>query len=144
MARNASIIEEEEGIRPTVSNSDDERGDFGSESEDEGGGRKRKARKSGGSSKVKKVLVMKDSGQTDGERRELRHDQRELQKRIETMGDEIKDINSEAFDTVRKNNNSLWKKVFFVREAVLDGENMEMIGSRVIRQVDALIQVIIK
>lgn len=131
--------EEDEGIKPSVSKSDDEH--ECASTDDEGNGRKRKAKSLNSNSKKNKVRVMNESGQTDSERRHLRQEQRDLQKRIAEMGDEIKNINSDAFEALREENNTLWRNVHFVREAVLDGENMENIGARVIHQVDALIQV---
>lgn len=90
----------------------------------------------------KKVRVMGDSGQTDAERRELRNKQRSLQKSItEEVGDSMEDPNSGAFETVRAANNELWDHVRYAREAVLDGENLDLISSRAARQVDRLLQV---
>ena len=140
MARNTSNAEEDEVVKPAVSNSDDEHGDCAS-SDDEAGGRKRKAKANSSNSKVKKVRMMNESGQTDCERRQLRQEQRDLQKRLDENADEIKDINSAAFETFREENNTLWQNVHFVREAVLDFAIMETISSQMIHQVDALIQV---
>jgi hypothetical protein len=137
MGRNTAVTKEEEALQPTVSRSDDEHDNAMSNDQ----GRKRKAESS--SEEKKKVRVMQDSGQTDAERRKLRISQRELQRKILEAGDDIKNIKSDAFETLREENNSLWKNVHYVREAVLDGENMENIGARVAHQVDALCQVII-
>jgi len=86
------------------------------------------------------LAVMHASDQTDAERRALRHSQRELAKSIHTM-EGIEDVHSGKFDEVRDLNNELWENVRYTREAVLDGDNLEMIGSRASRQVDKLISV---
>lgn len=46
-----------------------------------------------------------------------------------------------VFDQVRDENNKLWKKVRYVREAVLDGDNLEMISARAAKQTKYLDQV---
>eukprot|EP00586_Coscinodiscus_wailesii_P015705 CAMPEP_0172499098 /NCGR_PEP_ID=MMETSP1066-20121228/121944_1 /TAXON_ID=671091 /ORGANISM="Coscinodiscus wailesii, Strain CCMP2513" /LENGTH=106 /DNA_ID=CAMNT_0013272657 /DNA_START=106 /DNA_END=422 /DNA_ORIENTATION=+ len=89
-----------------------------------------------------KVHVMSASGQTDAERRALRQSQRTLQKKITSNeGQSMEDPDSAAFDEIRHDNNALWDKVRYTREAVLDGDNLEAISHRATRQVDRLIQV---
>lgn len=89
--------------------------------------------------------VMTQSGQTEIERRVLRQKQRKLFDKMTDaaldVGEQMADVNSEAFQTVREENNDLWNKVRFTREAVLDGDNVDVISSRAARQVDQLISV---
>jgi len=87
-----------------------------------------------------RVAVMEASKQSDAERRELRCQQRNLAKNLATT-EGIEDVHSEKFDQVRHKNNSLWSQVRFPREAVLDADNVEIIGSKASRQVDKLISV---
>lgn len=82
------------------------------------------------------------SGQTDAERRHLRLQQRNLQKQILTeMNDSMEDPSSGTFEKVRDENNVLWDDVKYAREAVLDGENLDLISASAARQVDSLLQV---
>lgn len=74
-------------------------------------------------------------GLTDGERREIRKRQRQLHSEIEEGGDAIE------IDDARGRNNALFRKVRYTREAVLDGENLNLIASRAAQRVDQLIQV---
>jgi hypothetical protein len=46
-----------------------------------------------------------------------------------------------VFEQVRDDNNKLWKQVKYVREAVLDGDNLEMISARAAKQTKFLDQV---
>lgn len=102
-----------------------------------GGGGKKKKKKS------KKVKVMEESGQTDEERRALRRAQRKLQHKIvqSEVGDELEIPGTDAFDKIRGENNQLFDDVRYTREAVLDGDNLELISRRAARQVDKLVQV---
>jgi len=86
------------------------------------------------------LAVMQSSKQTDSERRALRHSQRELAKSIQTT-EGIEDVRSGKFDEVRDKCNELWDDVRYTREAVLDGDVLEMIGARATRQVDKLVSV---
>ena len=101
-----------------------------------GGGR-------GGKKKKKKVKVMEESGQTDEERRALRRKQRQLQHKILTSetGAQLEDPNADAFEEIRAENNKLFEKVRYTREAVMDGDNLQYISDRTARQVDKLVQV---
>jgi hypothetical protein len=74
-------------------------------------------------------------GQTDEERREIRKQQRLLQRDIEERGQDL--LVTEA----RDRNNKIFSKVRFIREAVLDGENVNLIASKAAQKVDQLIQV---
>ena len=105
---------------------------------EEGGGSGR-----GGKKKKKKVKVMEESGQTDEERRALRREQRQLQHKILTSetGAQLEDPNADAFEEIRGENNELFEKVRYTREAVVDGENLQYISDRTARQVDKLVQV---
>lgn len=84
---------------------------------------------------------MEESGQTDAERRRLRQAQRNLQKKIIDNGEAMENASSEKFGEIRGKNNELFAKVAYTREAVLDGDNLEMIATHASRQVDALVQV---
>lgn len=88
-----------------------------------------------------RVALMEESGQTDAERRRLRQAQRNLQKKIIDNGEAMENASSEKFGEIRGKNNELFAKVAYTREAVLDGDNLEMIATHASRQVDALVQV---
>ena len=47
----------------------------------------------------------------------------------------------ETFGKIRGENNDLFEKVKYTREAVLDGENLDLIASHAAKQVDSLVQV---
>ena len=88
------------------------------------------------------VLLMKASGQTEDERRALRQEFRAIQKRLTGVeGDEIENVDKDAFEKFRAENNHLFKKVRFTREAVLDGENVDLMSGRASKQVQKLISV---
>ena len=92
--------------------------------------------------KAKKTKVMGASGQTDAERRRLRAKQRNLQRQIiSERGDAMEDPKSGVFEEVHDENNKFWNEVRFAREAVLDGENLELISARAIKQVNTLLEV---
>jgi len=86
------------------------------------------------------LAVMQSSNQTDSERRALRHSQRELAKTVQTT-EGIEDVDSGKFDEVRGKCNKLWDDVRYTREAVLDGDVLEMIATRSSRQSDKLVSV---
>lgn len=107
----------------------------GSSNSNSGGG--------GGGRSSKRHQVMSASNQTDEERRELRDNQRALKRDIlhSEVGESIEDPTSEAFVDIRGKNNALFNQVRYIREGVLDGENLTLISTRAARQVDKLIQV---
>uniref|UniRef100_A0A7S1Y271 Non-structural maintenance of chromosomes element 4 n=1 Tax=Grammatophora oceanica TaxID=210454 RepID=A0A7S1Y271_9STRA len=80
-------------------------------------------------------------GQTEEERRKIRQSYRELQKELVTNGEKMEDPDEEAFHGARKKNNKLFKGVQYTREAVLDGENLEMIANKAVTQADRLMEV---
>lgn len=88
---------------------------------------------------------MSESGQTDAERRALRIKQRDLKSLIaderSELSEQIADVASTKFQDTRKTNNKLYEDVNYTREAVLDSDNLQLISSRVARQVDKLIEV---
>lgn len=95
----------------------------------------------GKKSKKKKDPILAASGQTDAERRSLRIAQRGLQKEIASdLGDNMENPELGVFEQVRDDNNKLWKQVKYVREAVLDGDNLEMISARAAKQTKFLDQ----
>ena len=85
--------------------------------------------------------LMEDSGQTDAERRRLRRAQRSLQKSIVENGEAMENPTDETFGKIRGKNNTLFDKVKYTREAVLDGENLDLIALHAAKQVDSLVQV---
>jgi hypothetical protein len=70
-------------------------------------------------------------GLTDEERRDIRKSQRLLRK-------EIPDLD---VDEARERNNAIHKKVRYIRESVLDAENLEEIAKKAANKVDQMIQV---
>jgi len=107
------------------------------ENPEDGGGGGGGGRRGG---KKKKVKVMEESGQTDEERRALRRAQRKLQQKI-LASDKLEDPNADAFEEIRGENNKLFESVRYTREAVMDGDNLQYISDRTVRQVDKLVQV---
>lgn len=91
--------------------------------------------------KDKNMALMEKSGQTDAERRRLRAAQRSLQKTIVDNGEAMENPTDDVFSKIRHENNELFDQVHYTREAVLDGENLDMISNHAARQVDALVQV---
>jgi hypothetical protein len=74
-------------------------------------------------------------GQTDEERRDIRKQQRLLQRDIEERGNDLE------LTEARDRNNKIFSRVRFIREAVLDGENVNLIATKAAQKVDQLIQV---
>ena len=111
--------------------------------EEGNGGGRRGGGGGGGKKKKKKVKVMEESGQTDEERRALRRKQRQLQHKIvaSETGAQLEDPNADAFEEIRRENNELFEAVRYTREAVVDGENLQLMSERTARQVDKLVQV---
>jgi len=70
-------------------------------------------------------------GQTEDERREIRKSQRKLRH-------EISDID---VDKARDKNNQIFKKVRYIREAVLDSENFDEIAKKAAANVEQIIKV---
>jgi len=101
--------------------------------------------KSNSHKRHKRVKVMSESGQTESQRRKLRHHQRKLFSKMTDssldVGDKMADVNSDTLQKLRKENNHLWNEVRFTREAVLDGDNIDYISSKAARQLDQLISV---
>jgi hypothetical protein len=87
------------------------------------------------------IPLMEESGQTDEERRGLRQKQRALQNVILTQAEAMENPCDQVFGKVREENNDLFQKVFYTREAVLDGENLHLISERAAKQVEGLVQV---
>ena len=118
-------------------------GDAVEEGNGGGGGGRRGGGGGGGRKKKKKVKVMEESGQTDEERRDLRRKQRLLQHKIvaSETGAQLEDPNADAFEEIRGENNELFEAVRYTREAVVDGENLQLMSERTARQVDKLVQV---
>ena len=70
-------------------------------------------------------------GYTEEERREIR-------KKLRKLRNEIPDLD---VDEARNKNNQIFKKVAYIREAVLDSENVDEIAKKAASKVDQLIQV---
>mmetsp|Transcript_7167 Transcript_7167/g.18006 ORF Transcript_7167/g.18006 Transcript_7167/m.18006 type:complete len:353 (+) Transcript_7167:226-1284(+) len=70
-------------------------------------------------------------GQTDAERREIRKSQRVL----------LKDIPDLKVREARNLNNKIFRNVRYVRESVLDAENLDEIAKKAANNVDQLIQI---
>lgn len=118
----AEVIDDEN--RPNYANQDDDHDDDEGEEEllDEEGGQQNDDY--GG------VF----SGMTEAERREVRKEQRALQKKlVDGDGIEVEDARGE--------NNKIFKRVKFTREAVLDGDNLNLIATKASHKMDRLIQV---
>ena len=73
-----------------------------------------------------------------------RHLQRLLQHKIvaSETGAQLEDPNADAFEEIRGENNELFEAVRYTREAVVDGENLQLISERSARQVDKLVQLL--
>ena len=91
--------------------------------------------------KSAKFKVMEQSGQSDAERRKLRHDLRALNKNLNTNADELEDATSGKFGEARGDCNELFGRVRYAREAVLDSDNLNLIATRAARQIDRLVEV---
>lgn len=95
--------------------------------------------------KFKRKKVMSESDQTEAERRSLRIKQRQIKAEIregyELSSGKVKDVNSGLLDMIRNRNNDMYKSVTYTREAVLDGENIELIANKAARQIDSLMSV---
>lgn len=88
------------------------------------------------------LKLMKSSGQTEDERRALRLELRNIQKRlVGSEGDDIENVETGAFERVRRENNALFEKVRYTREAVLDGENVDLMTGRASKQVEKLVAI---
>ena len=86
--------------------------------------------------------VFSDSGMTDDDRRKLRRQQRDLHYRVSNDIGRGEEDAMEFLERNRDDNNELFDKVRYTREAVLDAENTEIIASKTLQHVDRLVQVI--
>lgn len=89
----------------------------------------------------KKTKIMGASGQTDEDRRALRHNLRLLHKEISAKAEQMENPTSGVFEQVREKSNGLFANAKYTREAVLDGDNLEAISAHAARQVERLVQV---
>lgn len=85
----------------------------------------------------KKAKVRVFEGLSDMERRLLRNEQRKLHAAL--MAEEYDA--DEGLDQVRLENNKLFDKVRWTRELVLDSDNIEVLASKYVKQVEQSIQV---
>ena len=83
------------------------------------------------------VPLMLMSGQSEDDRRELRQKQRELRAKI--LGISVSAV--EEVKEARDQNNILWERVRFNREAVLDSDNVEPLTNKVALQTEKMITV---
>ena len=67
-------------------------------------------------------------GQSEEERRALRQSQRQLLDRMQEKSEEMVQLDSEAFEEEREQNNLLFDQVKFTRELANDGDNLVVIG----------------
>jgi len=77
--------------------------------------------------------LMQASGLTEEDRRQIRKDQRQLLR-------ELEEKDSLEVEEARDRNNTIYKRVRYTREAVLDGENLIQIAKKASQKVDRLIQ----
>lgn len=82
------------------------------------------------------IPLMEQSCQTDEERRLLRQKQRELQKKIQSNAEAMENPSLQVFSNFREENNTLFQQVFYTREAVLDGESLQMISEHAAKQIE--------
>ena len=88
-----------------------------------------------GTTKTNKKRFKVCYGQTDEERRKIRKKQRTLHKEIDQGGEDFE------LDKARDTNNVIFNDVRYIREAVLDGENVNLIANKAAQKVDRLVQV---
>mmetsp|Transcript_30354 Transcript_30354/g.72742 ORF Transcript_30354/g.72742 Transcript_30354/m.72742 type:complete len:532 (+) Transcript_30354:153-1748(+) len=88
-----------------------------------------------GSNSRDEIRVMHESGQTDEERHQIRKAQRLLFSKLVETGDDLN------IDEVRGENNEIFCNVYYPREAILDGTNMNAIAGRAAQKVDRLFKV---
>jgi len=90
--------------------------------------------------KKKKIAVFDEAGITDAERRQLRHDQRQLHDVI-VDDQRATEAPMQFLEETRNQNNVLFEKVAYTREAVLDAENFDLIAQKCVQQVERMVQV---
>ena len=116
------------------------------EEEEEDEDRARRKKKSKKKKHKKNPGLMSQSGQTEQDRRKLRRKQRELHQDIAigngggTAADAGGD-GGEELSRLRDQNNELWGEVRYTREAVLDGENIDLLAGKAARQAEKIVQV---
>lgn len=115
--------------------------------EDEDEDRARRKKKSKKKHK-KHIGLMSQSGQTEQDRRILRRKQRELHQDIAigngsggTAAADGGGDDGEELARLRDQNNELWGEVRYTREAVLDGENIDLLAGKAARQAEKIVQV---
>ena len=132
--------EEEDGAGIEDENCENASEEMEEEDDEDRARRKKKKHK-----KHKKTGLMSASGQTEQDRRILRRKQRELHQDIaignggaaaDGGGDD-----GEELARLRDQNNELWGEVRYTREAVLDGENIDLLAGKAARQAEKIVQV---
>jgi hypothetical protein len=88
----------------------------------------------------KRPGVFGGSGLTDVQRRELRGAQRHLHEQL-AQGDAVSDDSWRRLHQARHDNNVLFDRVRFTREAVLDADNVNLIANQYVLEVDRMVQV---
>ncbi|KAL7519062.1 hypothetical protein ACHAWX_003861 [Stephanocyclus meneghinianus] len=91
--------------------------------------------------KKKKIKVMSDSGQTMAERQLLRQELRQLHGDILSGVAGLGEEGISAFHNMRDKNNTLWERVRYNREAVVESMNVELIAHYAARQTESIIKV---
>lgn len=105
------------------------------EKDEEDGDRDRRSRR-------RKFAVFEESGLTEEDRRNLRRKQRDLHHRVnQEVGRDENEGVMEFLSERRDENNQLFNKVAYTREAVLDADNAELIAAKTLQQVDQMVQV---
>lgn len=87
----------------------------------------------------KRPGVFGDSGLTDVQRREFRGAQRHLHEQL-AQGDAVSDDSWRRLHQARHDNNVLFDRVRFTREAVLDADNVNLIANQYVLEVDRMVQ----
>jgi hypothetical protein len=77
-------------------------------------------------------------GQTKEERQGIRKKQREVRDFIESNKEEIGNVGSDGFEKAREANNDIGDQVAFMREAVLDGQNLKSLALATTKQAQRL------
>ena len=118
------------------------------EEEEDEEDRARRKKKSKKKKYKKNPGLMSQSGQTEQDRRNLRRKQRELHQDIAigngsggTAADGAGGDDGEELSRLRDQNNELWGEVRYTREAVLDGENIDLLAGKAARQAEKIVQV---
>ena len=87
------------------------------------------------------IRLGEESGQTAQERQDLRTQLRQLKLKIDTKKEAMEDAMRPDFNQIRREENELFDQIRYPREMVLDGENVELISDRFVKQIDHVVKV---